>query len=119
MAEVVLYSPAKERGELLQPRPGLMQFPVGVALRDPTDLAAGQAARVIGSQRCFPFSHPLFYSWACAIKISVSQSSDWAILVLLWQKSTERIKKRSQVAGKGGQSGQSADSGFGHARCVM
>lgn len=73
---MVLYSATKERSELLQPRSGLMQFPVGVALRDLADLAAGRAARVVSSQRCFPFSHPLFFSWACVIKISVSQGSD-------------------------------------------
>lgn len=51
-----------------------MQFPVGVALRDPTNFAAGQAARVISSQGSFPFSHPLFFIEARLIKISVFQS---------------------------------------------
>lgn len=38
-----------------------MQFPVGAAFRDLPDLAAGlEAARFVSSQRCFPFSHPLF-----------------------------------------------------------
>lgn len=51
-----------------------MQFPVGVALRDPTDFAAGRAARVISSQGSFPFSHPLFFISARVIKISGCQS---------------------------------------------
>lgn len=98
---MVLSSPTTERSELLQPRSGLMQFPVGVALRDLSDLAADQAARVMSSQRCFPFSHPLLFSWARLIKISVSLSSESAILVLLWQQSTQRSKKEITSGRKG------------------
>lgn len=59
---MVLCSPTKERSELLQLSSGLMQFPVDVALKDLADLAAGQAARVVSSQRCSPFLHSLFFN---------------------------------------------------------
>lgn len=40
----------KEEREWLQPGSGLMQFPVGVALRDLANFAAGQKSRAISQQ---------------------------------------------------------------------
>lgn len=41
-----------------------------------------------------------------------------AILVLLWQN-TEQDKRSLEVAGKGGKSGKSADSGFQRVQPIM
>lgn len=47
----------KEGSELLQPSSGLMQFPVGVALRDLANCAAGKVTRAIRQQKSSLFSH--------------------------------------------------------------
>lgn len=97
-----------------------MQFPVGVALRDPTNFAAGQAESLAARG---PISHVHILSfsfWPVPSKYLYLRAKSSAISVLLWPKRREKEqKKRSEVAGKGGKSGQSADSGFGHARCIM
>lgn len=94
---MVLCSPTKEKSELLQLSSGLMQFPVDVALRDRADPAAGPTARVASSQRCFPFSHPLFFnciselrfglfSYSCGRKAQKGEKGDHK-----WQEREDRV----------------------------
>lgn len=91
-----------------------MQFPVGVALRDLANFAVGQVTGAISQQKS------IILLWRdAAIYVGVIKYVFLkAILVLLWQN-TEKDKKRSEVAGKGGKSGQSAVSGFQHAQSIM
>lgn len=95
-----------------------MQFPVGVALRDLANFAADQVTRAISQQMSFPFSHPL-----CGAKQPFRLVSSKYIFLkakrTILVQNRKRERRRSKVAGKGGKSGQSADSGFQHAQSIM
>lgn len=62
----------KEERELLQSSFGLMQFPVGVALRDLANVAAGQVTKAAGQQTSSLFSDLLFFfRGVAAIEVGV------------------------------------------------
>lgn len=77
-----------------------MQFPVGVALRDPTNFAAGQAES-LAARGLFHF-HILSFSFRpVSSEYLYLRAKSSAILVLLWQKRREKEQKEIRSGRKG------------------
>lgn len=89
----------KEGSELLQPSSGLMQFPVGVALTDFANFAAGQAAKPLASKSPPYFHMPFVWYeaviWVYVIRNIFSSRLRGGILALLWQN-TKNDRKISE-----------------------